>query len=109
RRAVVSAGGLLVAPTIGAGLAPSFAVLLVCRALQGFCMPGLLAVGLPYVAEALAPAIGGQAMGYFVSSLVAGGLIGRVGVALVTAAVGWRWAIGGLAVLPLGAALLMQR
>src|SRR5438132_680378 len=49
------------------------------------------------------------AMGSFVSSRVAGGGIGRIGVALVTAAVGGRWASGGLAVLPLGAAILMQR
>jgi len=109
KRSIVLASALLVAPTVGAGLAPTFGVLLVFRALQGFCMPGLLAVGLPYVTEALVPAIGGQAMGYFVSSLIAGGLIGRIGVALLTAAVGWRWAIGGLAVLPFGAALLMQR
>src|SRR2546421_2752366 len=108
KRSIVLASALLVLPTIGAGLAPSFAVLLVFRALQGLCMPGLLAVGLPYVTEALAPSIGSQAMGYYVASLVAGGLIGRIGVALLTAAVGWRWAIGGLAVAPLGGAILMQ-
>ena len=60
-------------------------------------MPGLLTVGVPYVAEAFAPRIGGRAMGYYVSALVIGGLIGRVGVALVTALIGWRLAIGGLA------------
>jgi MFS transporter, YNFM family, putative membrane transport protein len=109
KRSIVLASALLVAPTVAAALAPTFAVLLVCRALQGLCMPGLLAVGLPYVTEALAPSIGGQAMGYYVASLIAGGLIGRIGVAQLTAAVGWRWAIGGLAVLPLGAAILMQR
>jgi YNFM family putative membrane transporter len=109
KRSIVLASALLVAPTIAAALAPTFGLLLAFRALQGLCMPGLLTVGLPYVTEALVPTIGGQAMGYYVSSLVAGGLIGRVGVALLTEAVGWRWAIGVLAVLPLGAALLMQR
>jgi YNFM family putative membrane transporter len=109
KRSMVLASSLLVLPTIGAGLAPTFAALLAFRALQGLCMPGLLAVGLPYVAEAFVPRIGGRAMGYYVSALIAGALTGRVGVALVTAAVGWRWGIGGLAVLPLGAAILMQR
>jgi MFS transporter, YNFM family, putative membrane transport protein len=109
KRSMVLASALLVVPTIGAGLAPTFEALLAFRALQGLCMPGLLTVGLPYVAEAFAPRVGGRAMGYYVSALIAGALTGRIGVALVTEAVGWRWGIGGLAVLSLGAAVLMHR
>ena len=109
KRSIVLASALLVAPTVGAALAPSFDVLLAFRTLQGLCMPGLLTAGVPYVAEAFAPRIGGRAMGYYVASLVAGGLIGRVGVALLAAGLGWRWGIGVLAVLPLSAAVLMQR
>jgi YNFM family putative membrane transporter len=109
KRSIVLASTLLVAPTIAAALVPTFPALLVCRTLQGLCMPGLLTVGVPYVLEAFTPAIGGRAMGYYVSSLVAGGLIGRVGVALVTAAVGWRTAIGLLAILPLTSAFVMRR
>src|SRR2546426_8215405 len=48
-------------------------------------------------------------MGYYVASLVAGGLIGRVGVGLLAAVVGWRWAIGALVVFPLSAAVVLQR
>lgn len=107
RRSLVVSSALLVVPTVAAGLAPNFASLLLCRILQGLCMPGLLTVGVPYVVEAFTPRIGDRAMGYYVGALVAGGLIGRVGVALVTAAVGWRWAIGGLAVLPFAATLTM--
>ena len=109
KRSIVLASMLLVAPTIGAALAPTFALLLVCRALQGLCMPGLLTAGVPYITEVFAPRIGGRAMGYYVTALVAGGLIGRVGVALVAAGLGWRWGIGLLAVLPLAAALVMRR
>jgi len=109
KRSIVLASALLVAPTVGAALAPSFDVLLAFRTLQGLCIPGLLTAGVPYVAEAFAPGIGGRAMGYYVASLVAGGLIGRVGVALVAAGIGWRWGIGLLAILPLSAAVLMQR
>jgi len=108
KRSIVLASGLLVAPTIAAGLAPTFEALLACRALQGLCMPGLLTVGVPFVIEAF-PAIGGRAMGYYVASLVAGGLVGRVGVALITAGVGWRIGVGGLAVLPLAGVLVMRR
>jgi MFS transporter, YNFM family, putative membrane transport protein len=109
KRSIVLASLLLVPPTVGTALAPSFAALLAFRSLQGLCMPGLLTAGIPYVTEAFAPRIGGRAMGYYVTSLVAGGLVGRVGVALLAAALGWRLAIGLLACLPLVAAALMQR
>jgi YNFM family putative membrane transporter len=109
RRTMIAASALLVVPTIAAGLAPTFEALLVCRTLQGLCMPGLLTVGLPYVMEAFGGWLGGGAMGVYVSSLVAGGLVGRVGVALVADVAGWRWGVAGLAVLPAAGALLMLR
>lgn len=109
KRTLVTASALLVPPTLGAALAPTFETLLVFRGLQGLVMPGLLAVGLPYVAEAFVPRHGGRAMAYYVSALIAGGLIGRVGVALVTAATGWRLALGVVAVLPAAGALVMHR
>jgi len=43
KRTLVAASALLVPPTLGAALAPTFEALLVFRALQGFVMPGLLA------------------------------------------------------------------
>jgi YNFM family putative membrane transporter len=107
RRSLLLSSVLLVPPTIGAALAPSFALLVAFRAGQGLCMPGLLAVGVPYVMEAFGARLGGRAMGVYVSALVAGGLIGRVGVALAAAVVGWRWAIGALAALPLAGAFVM--
>ena len=109
KRSIVLASSLLVAPTIGAALAPNFETLLAFRALQGLCMPGLLTAGVPYITEVFAPRIGGRAMGSYVTALVAGGLIGRVGVALIAAVLGWRWGIGLLAVLPLAAAVVMRR
>src|SRR5437588_7896448 len=109
KRSIVLASSLLVAPTIGAAIAPTFETLLAFRALQGLCMPGLLTAGVPYMTEVFAPRIGGRAMGRYVTALIAGGLIGRVGVALLAAGLGWRWAIGLLAVLPLAAAVVMRR
>src|SRR5437764_6165893 len=82
RRSIVVASALLVAPTVAAGLAPTFPALLGCRAVQGLCMPGLLAVGVPYVMAAFGPWLGGRAMGVYVAALGAGGLIGRLGVVL---------------------------
>jgi MFS transporter, YNFM family, putative membrane transport protein len=60
KRCLVLSSGLLVAPTVGLGLAPSFAVLLLCRLLQGLCMPGLLAVGLNYVQEVFGDWLGAK-------------------------------------------------
>lgn len=109
RASLVLASGAIVVPTVLVALAPSFATLLALRAVQGLCMPGLITVGVPYVMEAYAPALGARAMGYYVSALVAGGLVGRVGVALLAALVEWRVALALLALLPLTSTLLMRR
>jgi MFS transporter, YNFM family, putative membrane transport protein len=72
-------------------------------------MPGLLTVGAPYVVEVFGPRLGGRAMGLYITALVSGGIIGRVGVALVTTVTGWRWPVGALALLPAAGAVVMAR
>jgi YNFM family putative membrane transporter len=109
RASLELASAAIVIPTFLTALVPSFEVLLVVRAVQGLCMPGLLTVGVPYVTEAYTARIGDRAMGYYVTSLVAGGLIGRVGVALMTALAGWRVALAALALLPLASTIVMRR
>ena len=59
--------------------------------------------------EVFGPRMGGRAMGYYLSALVAGGLLGRVGVALAAAAVGWRAPLVALALLPAASAVVMWR
>ena len=107
-RAMRLASLLLVPPTLLVALAPTFEVLVAARALQGLCMPGLLVVGAPYVVETLVPRIGARAMGWYVGTLVLGGLVGRVGVALATGVVGWRVACAVLTALPLAAVVAMR-
>jgi MFS transporter, YNFM family, putative membrane transport protein len=109
RQSLVLASALLVVPSLGVAAAPSFQFLLVMRVAQGLCMPGLLTVGVPYVTETFAERIGARSMGLYVSALVLGGLVGRVGVALLTAAFGWRAALAAVAALPLTASLVMRR
>jgi YNFM family putative membrane transporter len=109
RASLELASAAIVVPTFLTALVPSFEVLLVVRAVQGLCMPGLLTVGVPYVTEAYTARIGERAMGYYVTSLVAGGLIGRVAVALMTAVAGWRVALAALALLPLASTIVMRR
>ena len=109
RRSLILASALLAVPTLACALAPNFGTFLAFRVLQGACMPGLLIVGVPFVIETYAPRYGGRVMGYYIGSLVAGGLIGRVGVALLTSLAGWRWALGLLTVLPVVATLVLRR
>jgi len=105
----VLASALVSVPTLASALAPTFGILLACRALQGLCMPGLLTVGAPYVVEVFGPRLGGRAMGLYITALVSGGIIGRVGIALATTAFGWRWPIGALSLLPAAGAVVMAR
>jgi YNFM family putative membrane transporter len=109
RTCLIAASALLIPVSIGVAMAPTFEVLLGVRALQGLILPGLLVVGLPYVSEVFVPAFGARAMGWYMASLISGGLVGRLGVALLASAVGWRAALGALAVLPLVAVGVMVR
>jgi len=108
KRTLTLASALLAFPTLAVALAPSFPLFLFFRALQGLCMPGLLIVGVPYVAEVFTPGLGGRAMGLYVAGLFAGGVVGRVGVGLITAAAGWRVALGLLVLLPVAGAVVMR-
>lgn len=109
RRSLIAASAMLAVPTLACALAPNFGTFLAMRILQGVCMPGLLIVGVPYVVENYFPRYGGRVMGYYISALIAGGLIGRAGVALLTSLVGWRGALGALTVLPVVATLVLRR
>lgn len=109
RRCLIAASALLVPATIAVAVAPTFEVLIATRFIQGLIPFGLLVVGLPYVSEVFVPAIGARAMGWYMASLISGGLIGRLGVALVASLTGWRVALGVLSVLPLVAVGVMSR
>ncbi len=109
RTCLIAASALLVPASIAVALAPSFEVLLVIRAIQGLVLPGLLVVGIPYVSQVFVPAFGARAMGWYMASLISGGLIGRLGVAFVSSITSWRLALGVLTILPLVAVVVMMR
>ncbi len=109
RRCLIIASALLVPATIAVAASPSFPALIGSRIAQGLIMPGLLAVGLPYVSEVFVPMVGARAMGWYMGSLIAGGLVGRLGVAQLSGITNWRFALGTLAVLPLVAVVVMAR
>ena len=107
-RVMSSAAVLICIPTAVAGLAPTMPVLLGIRACQGLLMPGLMVVAVPYVAERFQGRAAGAAMGAYTMSLVFGGLVGRVGTALVADVTSWRVGLEALTLPTIAGALAMH-
>jgi YNFM family putative membrane transporter len=106
---MVGSSFLVIIPTLLCGLAPSFAVLVLLRSIQGLLMPGLTSVAIPYVNEEFAGKGRGLAMGIYVSGLTLGGLFARVGSAALTGVFNWRIALLVFTLPTLIAALAMWR
>jgi YNFM family putative membrane transporter len=100
---------LVTLPTLLCGLSPDFAVLVVLRTMQGFLMPGLTSVAIPYVNEEFAGKGRGLAMGIYVFGQTIGGLFARSGSALLTGLFNWRIALLAFTLPTLVAALAMWR
>ncbi len=83
---------VILAALLGAVLpfSPSFAVLLVGRALQGLAMAGMPGVALAYLADEIHPSCVAGAVGTFVAGNGAGGLVGRMLSGAATDIGGWR-------------------
>ena len=109
KRVMVGASFLVLIPTLLCAFAPSFAVLVVLRAMQGLLMPGLTSVAIPYVNEEFEGKGRGLAMGIYVCGLTLGGLFARVGSAALTGLYDWRIAMEVFALPTLIAALFMWR
>ncbi len=90
KRVMVGSALLLAVPTLLCGFARSFEELLVLRAAQGFCIPGVSAVSIAYAGDHVERRRLPSVVGGIIAAGVMGGLIGRVGSGLVTAAFGWR-------------------
>lgn len=107
KRVMVWSCGLLALPTLLCALAPSFELLLLFRALQGLCIPGLTAVAVAYLGDRFPPERLGGLVGGWISATVAGGLSGRVLSGLITDLFGWRAAFICFAAITLLCALAM--
>ncbi|HEX4510707.1 MAG TPA: MFS transporter, partial [Burkholderiaceae bacterium] len=90
-------------------LAPSYASLIVLRALLGLALAGLPAVTSAYLAEELDPAALGRAIGLVIAGNAAGGMTSRVICGALADLGSWRGAFAGLGVLGVVAALEFRR
>lgn len=89
---------------IGAAMSPSWHMLLVLRAAEGFVLGGVPAVAMAYISEEIEPRSLGTAMGLYVGGVAFGGMAGRVGVGLLMELCSWSHALTIIGVLDLIAA-----
>lgn len=101
------AGSMCLAAVLNllAGLAPGWHTLVVLRALEGVALGGVPALAMTYLAEETDPKGLGFSMGLYVAGTAFGGMIGRVGMGLLTDFGSWRTAMVTIAIIDLVAAL----
>lgn len=88
-----------------AAYSPSWSTMLVARALEGLVLGGVPAVAMAYLAEEIDHRSLGLAMGLYVGGTAFGGMIGRVGMSLLTDLYSWRTAMAAIGIIDLAAAL----
>lgn len=88
-----------------ASLAPSWAALLLARALEGLVLGGVPAVAMAYLAEEIPARRIGTAMGVYVGGTAFGGMMGRVAMGALTEVFSWRLALGVMGVVGFVAAI----
>ena len=92
--------------TAVSALVPDWHVFLLMRALTGIALAGIPSVAMAYVAEEMDGTSMGAAMGVYIGGSAIGGMVGRIGVTLLTEHFGWRSALGSTAAAGLIAASL---
>lgn len=86
--------------------APGWSPLLASRCLAGIALAGVPAVAMAYVSEEVEPVAIAPVMGLYIAGSAIGGMIGRLGVALVAEWAGWRAGLGAVGLFSLAAAVL---
>lgn len=108
RGVIIGSMALGAALNMAAGLSPTWGGLLAARALEGLALGGVPAVAMAYLAEEIEPRSLGRAMGLYIAGSAFGGLMGRVGMGLMTEGFSWRGALvilGALCLVSAGLAL----
>ena len=101
----------LAASAVVAGLcalAPSWHALLALRLIEGVLLAGLPAVATAYLREELPAAVHGRAAGLYIGGTALGGMVGRLLPGGTAELLGWRWALGSVALLALGCAVAVR-
>ncbi|WP_020648470.1 MFS transporter [Solimonas variicoloris] len=107
RRVIVLAAFLAVIPSLLSALAPTPALLVAARLLEGLALPGIFAVTVAYTADEWPPLEARPITALYVAGTIGGGFSGRLLSGLVAEFAGWRWGFVALAVLQLALAALI--
>ena len=107
RRLILGAAFLLVIPTLLAAAAPSFALLVACRFVQGLLLPFIFAVTVAYIADECPGPEAVAATGTYAVGTIFGGFGGRFVAGWTADVLGWRAAFLALAVLTLAGAAVI--
>lgn len=105
-RKTVMAASLVAAAaaTIAIAFAPNWPTLIALRALTGLALSGVPAVAMAYLADEMDRPALGLAMGLYIAGSTLGGLAGRLSVAAIADAAGWRAGVAAIGGLSLAAA-----
>ncbi|MDE2288233.1 MAG: MFS transporter [Burkholderiales bacterium] len=79
--------------TILSAFTPGFASLIALCALKGLALSGLPAIAMAYLSEEVEHGSLGMSMGLYISGNILGGMVGRVGSALLADVFSWRVAV----------------
>jgi YNFM family putative membrane transporter len=107
-RVIVLAAFLAAIPSLLSAIAPTPALLVVARLLEGLALPGVFAVTVAYIAEQWPPLEARPVTALYVAGTIGGGFCGRLLSGVVAEFAGWRWAFVALALLQLILALLIR-
>ncbi len=88
--ALMASGAL----TLLSAVLPGWTALLAMRAAIGLALAGVPSVAMAYLSEEVHPNSIGSAMGLYIGASAIGGMVGRLGMALLSQYTGWRAAIG---------------
>lgn len=95
--------------TLVCAVATGWTGLLAARLMMGIALAGVPAIAMTYMAEEIDAESLGSAMGLYIAGNAIGGMSGRLIVGLITDHASWRWALGIVGMLGLGAALAFWR
>jgi YNFM family putative membrane transporter len=101
KRVIVTAMLLLGLPTLMCALAPNLHALVFWRFVQGLVMPPVFAVTIAYIGDEWEPHEATAAAGVYTSGASIGGFSGRFITGILADVVGWRYALGCIAMITL--------
>ncbi|AJX01060.1 MFS transporter [Burkholderia gladioli] len=105
RRLMFVSMALAAALNLAAAWMPSWPGVLVARALEGLVLGGVPATAMAYLAEEIQPRGLGLSMGLYVGGTAFGGMVGRVGMSMLSDWMSWRAAMQWIGAIDIAVAI----